>query len=800
MAQPSAPSRSYESYGRAIAASPFRVLPQMAAEAGKDVLALGTSMAAAQNPGTMVDLAVRRPETVRRGAAAAVGTGLGFLGGPATGAAARMGAGPLLARILGGGVGGAAAGAGDAAIRTGDPRAAALGGALGGVLGGGAGALTRNLRTPEPGDPRPYNPLRSVEERLKGAGEPGEEIVKRVRAADTEGSIRAGQFEAQMAEARPLSILDRLLPGRRKQIGAEEDRIGDALRGVIDPASLSERERRLYDVIHRYRGTPGSPESPVGRARAAGLDVGEQQNYFPQNALTTKELRQPIGKQSMAASVRAGRFPTMEAAQAHADDYIKWVESGGREGGVLQGDEATKNLLLKMARNPKSDSFANLELARETNHPFFDPSPTRAFRRYAEGAERRIAEAREWGPDSETLKGLIGSIQDPRLQEQVKRLTTVATGNIEEMGPSAGSRLLAGSRRLATFKLSPTSSIRNLSQSMNSLLASDPTSFAQGIARSLTKRGRMLPVENGALTDEATHQVHRMMAGGSQGLEGYLRGIGFSGTERVNRTVAANVGWSYAQKVARALKANPKSEFLRGELRALELDPDAIVAQGGLSARDLLAATKVFVDRTQFKQRPLDVPAMFTESLIGRNLLQFKGFTAQQGRLLAQETIDRLASGNARNMARGARNIALLATAFPLTGEATNDIVAAMQGKKRTSKGLARWYENLVYAGGLGLFSDAIESLKYGSLAYLAGPSLGTVTDIADIGIRATKRGIERSSKPRKKGDTKPAFYLTRGEGKQLFRQIPVAGPLLTRRLFPDEESEKARKRKEEKR
>jgi hypothetical protein len=300
-------------------------------------------------------------------------------------------------------------------------------------------------------------------------------------------------------------------------------------------------------------------------------------------------------------------------------------------------------------------------------------------------------------------------------------------------------------------------------------------SFVKGVGRALTKKGGDLAIDSGAISETALANVRHAIRPGSDFVDHYLKAIGFTPVERINRRLAANIGWTYAQKMAKRLKANPNDAFARRELAALELDASKIVGQGGLNEKDLVRAAKVFVDRTQFRQREIDLPSAFTSSALGRNVTQFKGFSYQQAQFLSREILDKARSGTPQGQARAARNLALLVGLAPLVGEGVGNARAFLLGKERDQEGLLRYIENLGYAGGLGIMLDAIGSLKYSPEGYLAGPTASTIGSVG----RAAWKGGERMLE---KGEG-----LTAGEKRQMARALP-GGALVANRLFPTDE------------
>lgn len=613
------------------------------------------------------------------------------------------------------------------------------------------------------------NPVRSVESRLESLGPEGQGIIQRFKEADTVGLVNTGKVTKTMQDA-----------GIKNLTASESEQLGDALRGLVPADQLSPTSRQAFDVIDAYRNSV-----PV-RAREYGVQVRTSRgktfdfpeakpNYFPQNTPSVDLLKKgQIRNEVLANSVRAGRFGSPEEATQALDSYISIIETNGKgnkdffahklvaEGQAKNLTEA-KGKILRFFRNSRQQRYGNLERARELDFPFFDPNPQRVIPRYVANVERRLAEAQVLGPNLEHVDTLLGSIKTPEAQVAGRLLVKVARG-ANEVGDEAIEKLLSTGRKLSTLRLSPLSSITNLGQNINTLLASDAPSLIKGLVRGLSRVGKELSVESGAIAESSLRQVQRAAGGDSGIVAKYLRAVGFTPSERFNRVTSANTGWYYIQKLTTRLLKSPLDNLANKELSALELNPKNIVAQGGLTHNDLLRGVKVFVDRTQFRSRPVDLPASFTKSTLGQNLSQFKTFSYQQGRFLAKQTLDQFRAGNS---GKAIRNIALLGTVFPLTGEAVADIRAVIQGKKRKTTGLARYFEDLTYVGGLGLLTDTIQSLKYNPSEFLLGPSAALLTRNAQAGYKAL------------------TGTLSQGDKRALVGQIPLIGPLVSNRVFP---------------
>jgi hypothetical protein len=780
-----------------------------AVEMGRDIAAIPQAMVVdpvRQLARTGQNLAQGRPytppeagevERSRRSAAAMTG----FAGGGVGGALAKKGVAGVGSRalrmLLEGAAGGGAGGGADAAVRSGgDPVQTAAGVALGAGLGGAVGGAASRLRrgaTPTPEMPtierqasgKARNPARSVGGRLEESGPEGREVLRRVKEADTSALTEAGTANRKLRSA-----------GLAKLTHEEDRALSKALRGRPTDAPLSERAEAVRGEARGYLG------GVVPRAREAGLptgDVGEF--YFPENIPDTAHLRRggavaqgvtalkrllgnktasanPVRDDVLENMLDLGAAPDPRMAEQSLDDYIRFIESGGLEGGDAfargLGDPTTvKAQALRRYQEARLERNPNLEMTRDLRLPFYDPSPSRVLPRYIERAERRIAEAGQYGPQGQKITSILETIPDAETRGRTTRLAKSATGMVEEHDTDFA-RGLEKLRRYSTTRLTPASTVLNLSQSLNSLYASDATSFAKGVARAVTRKGGDLALDSGAISESALANVKHAIKPGSDFVDKYLKGIGFSGVEKVNRRLAANVAFVYAQKMAKRLKKNPADKFARRELSALELDADAIVQKGGLDEKDLIRAAKVFVDRTQFRQREIDLPSAFTSSALGRNMSQFKGFAYQQGQFLTREIMDQWRSGTPEGKRRAVRNLTALLALAPAVGEGVGNARAILLGRERDKEGFSRYLEDLGYAGGLGLVLDMVNSLEYDPKSWILGPTFSTGAEVAKAGSNIKNRAVDKGKGP------------TAGEKRTLVRALP-GGAMVANRAFPTE-------------
>jgi hypothetical protein len=260
----------------------------------------------------------------------------------------------------------------------------------------------------------------------------------------------------------------------------------------------------------------------------------------------------------------------------------------------------------------------------------------------------------------------------------------------------------------------------------------------------------------------------------------FLKATGFSATEKMNRTIAANAGRSYGTRLFKQLVKNPNNKRARRILEELGVNVDSAIKNKTLSDDDVLMMAKKFTDMTQFRSRPQDLP-LFASSPGGKVFFQFKSYIYGQTRLLNKTVVEEMKN---LSFGRATRNLLILATVFPLAGEVIADIRSLISGRERESKGLTRYLEDIAQVGAMGILLDTLNAGKYGRGAeFLAGPS------VSDAGELIEAVGQITADQPKTDRGMTPKEKTTRALGKFVTRRIPIIGNRVTEAVFPDKKT-----------
>ena len=535
-------------------------------------------------------------------------------------------------------------------------------------------------------------------------------------------------------------------------------------KGVKVPTGLTPFQREQLEMGRRVVATIEKPFAP-------------RENFYPHVIPNAEALRKGSAREDVLNNlVRLGIKKSPQEATSFLDDYIGFIETGAKKQSLLDymvatgqsKNEAEALANLQRFRRRTIKRQGSLEFAREVDLPFYDPDPLRVIPSYVAGSSMRLAQIGEFGQDQRIINNLINKIRKAGGDEKANTIRygvdrILGVINDGQTGVAKTSRLL---RTLQGFKLG-LAAIPNVTQgALNSLLAGDLRAAAYGVGRLFTKAGKQFALRSGATLDSVINEMSREAGASGKILRTFLKSTGFTGTEKMNRIIAANAGLSYGRRLFSSLLKNPNHRLGRQMLSELGVDVDKALARGSLAEDELLVMGKKFSDMTQFRARPQDLP-LFASSPQGKVFFQFKNFIYNQTRLVYRTTIQELRN---KNFGRATRNFLILATIFPVVGNVIRQVRNIVTGREEESEGFKKYFESIASVGALGIFGDAISSARYGrATEFLVGPTVGEFGEMIEI-LASGK--LERLEK----------FGL---------RRIPFIGQILSQRVFPSKSKKK---------
>lgn len=611
--------------------------------------------------------------------------------------------------------------------------------------------------------------------RIANEGDSGQELARRITRASDVGEVNTGKRIAQIKTAPRMTRKEQLnltdvLEGRAKPLNDTVTKAAKIYRTTLDDVAkeaidtgVQVRRRTLLTAeqpgltpLQRDRIRAGRP------VRATVFDnFKPRENYFPHRITDVDELAKGSLRSDVAEGiVQRGIRKTTKEAEQFIDEWRDFVRTGQQQDSLIDYMVETGQAKSTAEAFQKLQHFRRrtikrgaTEYAREVDLPFYDPIPERAVGQYIARESKRLPQIREFGQNNERINNLIKNIRDAGGDAEITRLAVDRILGIINDAPTA-KKVSLFLRTLQGFKLG-LAAIPNVTQGfLNSLLKGDLRAVAVGMKGLMTKEGHNFALKSGSTLDSVMTEISK----DTGALRVFLKATGFTLSERINRTLAANAGRSYGTRLfQKAIEGNKRAAAV---LKELGVD---VTNKKLLTEDDILTIAKKFTDATQFRSRPQDLP-LFASSETGKVFFQFKNFIYNQTRFVARETIGELARGN---FGRATRNLLILGTIYPLVGEGVADVRALITGRKRESRGLTRYFENLGQVGAMGILFDAYRSAGIGKGAeWIAGPTIGDAGELLEASTQAIQ------GKPK-------------ALGKFFTKRIPIIGNRVTESVWP---------------
>lgn len=558
---------------------------------------------------------------------------------------------------------------------------------------------------------------------------------------------------------------------------------------ILEPLTTPEEWRNLKEVIEQRSGAglePGRKMPAVGsqviqpmneNVRVAAeymkslmdhlADIAEKEgilqnrlpNYWPIMYPTT--LLENVQFKQMAQ----GDFALEQARLRMAREQgIKPSAVNVQKSDIQPEDVANAKLIFDRYVIPQYAAVApHLELARAWDVAGGIEDPKQLIPTYIHQMWRRITEKRVFGERDHLhdfprlAKEHLGKIlaeNGNRAHDEALILVKDLVG-IHPADPTMHSTIMRTLSNMQGLKLS-FSALRNATQQINTAMRGDFESLGKAWYLYL-KNGelnglnvREMALDIGGAADMALYEATLFRSHDRFGnfVEKALRYTGFTPIERLNRIITGISGAIYADKQARLLLEGGKNASKR--LLELGIDPAMVKEHGGISTQDMLLSGRRFIDETQFRTRPGDLP-FFAQEPIWKFLLQFRTFSINQTRFIIRE------------MQRRPERVLMFALGvMPMGGFAADFIQDSALTMlpwfeprlREERKPHEAYLESWASAGSFGLLSDfawatymAGESKMFSN--FFTPPGIGTLNDSVTV-----------------------MGELARGKGKQAFRDF----------------------------
>lgn len=639
--------------------------------------------------------------------------------------------------------------------------------------------------------------ISSVGKRIENLGEYGKQFVQKLQQADTETLAKKGEMWSKLntlvvedSEKKASKIVSLVDIPKESQL-----KITAALDGYADKVALSKEESSIAKALRSHFDSIG--------AEGEGVKLFKQRkDYFPHSGLVEEDMTKSTAAWKDAVKYQTEvtkAFDSEKEFKKAFEDYLTYVDTGGKKGKafianfVRNGSTTTKltpEEVVYLERNLNGELKSKIqkevgtaidwkkinqakieaqdfsskflqkkypgkrffEKAREMDHPFYDPNVVRATMDYSMKYAERYAQGITYGVENETIKKLRAQITDEvrrnigrtafeGKKNTIYQLIDTALGQTKQL--SGAEKVSALIRTLSAPKL-VFSQIINLGQSVaNPALVADMPTVFKGILKAFTKEGIMNGMRSGSALESTIAEITNR-TGDSNFASKLLKWTGFSATEKFNRIASANIGMLWVEKNFLKLMRGGLNPKYVSRLEELGIDVQRAMQAGHITEQEAFRAAKLFTDKTQFRARPIDLP-LFAQSPMGKIFFQFKSFSYNQSKLVYNQTVKELISGN---YGKGLRNLIILGTIFPMTGEVLSDIRSLASGTKKPTDALKRYIYDIGSAGGMGLAADLIESMYTGKLpSQILGPTLSSAADLSVMAADVARKAFKGKAK-----------------------------------------------------
>lgn len=558
-------------------------------------------------------------------------------------------------------------------------------------------------------------------------------------------------------------------------------------------------------------------QTPLKEYKPKVLDkIDTLSNFRERDAALAKHYGTEVDS-AMEFAVQDGIYKTKDEAWNEYNSFLKLkngLETNTKtneflQGLVKRGDfdsvEGAMQALKKDWKNEQKLGLTNrsssLDFNREVNLPWYDPNVARVFTRYGAESIERFNKAKVFGAADEKLYAIINKVKKQDLpmgqaDNLAKDLESLMRAQFKTNPQSADVNKFVSMLKSSQLLKLTFSSLQNLTQTANDVLASDLGSTFKGLTHAFEDENLLKLIKSGATSESFMRQAFEWNAGNSKFAEKFLKTVGFTRSEIINRAIASNTSDHWIEKnfarlakdygitrraetkaslatekglieaadagfdgdaLQRILKEKPGSYWA---LKELGVDVEKTIKDGFISAEDKARAAYNFVEKTQFTGNQLDLPYLASHP-VGQVIMQFKTFAYQQSKLAMKSLVDPVVRKDAPRLLR---NFALLNTMYPMSDAVIKNIRSVItQEKAPDLLDLESYMNNLFSGGNFGIMADLWNSIEQDrGPEWFIGASTNDILEYA-AGIQKT---ASLDSKTRDSG--------LNGVAKQLLKQSGV--------------------------
>ncbi len=323
---------------------------------------------------------------------------------------------------------------------------------------------------------------------------------------------------------------------------------------------------------------------------------------------------------------------------------------------IDSGEAATKDQALKLMKKfeknyIRSQKFANIERARETDLGGWMTDPIAVYQRYVTQTSKRLAQLREFGstPELALAQFALGHFKDskhPQALTIARDIINQATGvRTEELLATEANSALTSGIMYATGMLLQHAAFVQPGTLANMTMVGGFKNVAKSLVpgiklylnrRSPEYRQQWLEIV-GSLAFTMNKELYDIVLDDKtrETTDKMLRTFGVTQIDSMMRIVGGLAGKLYAIEQASDYASKPTAKRA-DRLKRIGIDPIRLMDRenpGVLTDRELRTASLAFTEETNFVTNPLSTPAIIKNHPLGRAFFLFSRFAFQQHHL-----------------------------------------------------------------------------------------------------------------------------------------------------------------------
>lgn len=431
--------------------------------------------------------------------------------------------------------------------------------------------------------------------------------------------------------------------------------------------------------------------------------------------------------------------------------------------------EAVRMLEFETGRVKRAGNIEYLRHGQVPAH-LLERNAFAVYDRYLRQSSKRLAYAKQFGVEHKSLNKALEMASDKSLgntlsTKTIEKFRNAIEGRYEESALAGVAPKILGYQVLT--KMGPTSTIAQLSQHSNTIVAHGLGSFVKGLWRVGTnpaERDTAYKAIAGQVRGELDEFMGKQFGEGAGGhigdlATGYLKVTQFARADRGARIIGAASGKALAERLAADAVRTGKGltdDLAKRGITQADLQHFAQTGKFSPDAARRIGAKASEI--TQFAPSYLSLPPMWQTPEM-RIAMQFRSFIHQQTRFLHREIMKPAIKWVETDGKAGDIKPLLRALiAYPVAGQGVAAAREFVQGNMARFGGVERKKErkfdydhpiaqlakDSIYVGAFGMAGDILQQAAQGRLGdYLLGPTITDITGTFERGVKTVGKAAE---------------------------------------------------------